>query len=328
MAVQITIIGLGKIGASLGLALADQKEKIVRMGHDPEPDITRRAEKLGAVDKTHFNLFSAVEKADVVILALPVDEIRPTLEMIAQDLREDVVVVDMTSVKTASTQWAQELLPQKRYFITLTPSLNANYFDQTEEGIEAAKADLFKKSVTILTSPPNTPTEVIQLGEDLCSLIGTQMMFADPLEADGLAANGDLLPKLMAASLVNYTTSQPGWVEARKMTGPAYAQVTNPLRTLDERKEYGQSILLNQQNALRLIDGMISALYELRQLIAENKAEEIHKYLENARNKRDTWWLQRLGNNWETSESTPELPASGDRFSRFFLGGLFDRKKK
>ena len=34
MPVQITIIGLGQIGASMGLALAAHKDAILRVGHD------------------------------------------------------------------------------------------------------------------------------------------------------------------------------------------------------------------------------------------------------------------------------------------------------
>jgi prephenate dehydrogenase len=35
MTIQITVIGLGQVGASIGLALLDHKEKIFRCGHDP-----------------------------------------------------------------------------------------------------------------------------------------------------------------------------------------------------------------------------------------------------------------------------------------------------
>ena len=43
MSVQITLIGLGQIGASIGLALAEQKELLQRMGHDKDPSVARQA---------------------------------------------------------------------------------------------------------------------------------------------------------------------------------------------------------------------------------------------------------------------------------------------
>ena len=73
MTVQVTILGLGQIGASIGLALGEHKDLVRRIGNDTEPKIARRAEKMGAIDHVIFNLPSAVRHADLVILALPVD---------------------------------------------------------------------------------------------------------------------------------------------------------------------------------------------------------------------------------------------------------------
>ena len=74
MTIQITVLGLSQVGVSIGLALAEHKEKIVRVGNDRDPGVMGKAKKMGAFDTTTFNLPGAVEKADVVILALPVDE--------------------------------------------------------------------------------------------------------------------------------------------------------------------------------------------------------------------------------------------------------------
>ena len=47
MPVQITIIGLGQIGASMGLALASHKD-ILRIGHDKKAEVEREALKKGS----------------------------------------------------------------------------------------------------------------------------------------------------------------------------------------------------------------------------------------------------------------------------------------
>jgi prephenate dehydrogenase len=105
MTVKISIIGLGRIGASLGLALAAHKDQVTTLGHDRSPEIARRAHKLGAVESISYNLPASVDKADVVILALPFDEIHETLRLIARDLREDAVLMDTAPVKTAIAGW-------------------------------------------------------------------------------------------------------------------------------------------------------------------------------------------------------------------------------
>jgi prephenate dehydrogenase len=114
MTIQITIVGLGQIGTSVGLALADQAELVQRIGHDRELGIARKAEKMGALDKVAINLPSAVEEADIILLSLPVDQIRETLNVIKEDIKEGAVVMDTSPVKPAVAGWASELLPTGR----------------------------------------------------------------------------------------------------------------------------------------------------------------------------------------------------------------------
>jgi len=47
MTIQITILGLGQVGGSIGLALAEHKENVKRVGHDKDPEIARAAMKAG-----------------------------------------------------------------------------------------------------------------------------------------------------------------------------------------------------------------------------------------------------------------------------------------
>src|SRR3990172_2420099 len=124
MTIQITIVGLGQIGASVGLALREHGELVRRIGHDRDFGIARRAEKMGALDKVVINLPSAVREADLVLLAIPIDQMRDTLEVIREDLNEGVVVMDTSPVKEAVAAWAAELLPPERHYVGLTPVIN------------------------------------------------------------------------------------------------------------------------------------------------------------------------------------------------------------
>ena len=56
MTVQITIIGMGQIGTSLGLALSGKEDLLRRVGHDRDLSKARRAEKMGALDRVEINL--------------------------------------------------------------------------------------------------------------------------------------------------------------------------------------------------------------------------------------------------------------------------------
>ena len=108
MSIQITIIGLGQIGASVGLALGEHGEKFTRTGHDIDSGFANQAKKLGALDKVAFNLPLAVAEADIVLLAVPMDTVQGLLEMIAPDLKEGAVVMDVSPIRQVTSAWAKD----------------------------------------------------------------------------------------------------------------------------------------------------------------------------------------------------------------------------
>ena len=87
MTIQITTIGLGQIGTSIGLAIGRRPEQYLRIGHDIKLPTARQAEKLGAIDKVSTNLFKAIQEADIILLTMPIDQIHETIELIASDLK-------------------------------------------------------------------------------------------------------------------------------------------------------------------------------------------------------------------------------------------------
>ena len=327
MSIQITIVGLGQIGTSVGLGLANYPELIHRVGHDSDLEVARRAEKMGALDKVMVNLPAAVRDADLVLLSLPMDQIRDTMALIAPNLREGTVVMDTGPVKEVVAAWAGELLPNGCYYAGLTPVLNPAYLHATGSGVEAAQADLFRGGLVAIVAPPRTSSEAIKLAADLTRLLGATPLFADPVEMDGLMAATHLLPQLLAAALLNATVDQPGWREGRKVAGRAYAEATAPIVHLSEPKTLRTSVLLNRENILRLLDSTIAALQTLRNDINDENGEILEERLLRARQGREKWWRQRQAGDWMNAEAVAsvDLPSSSDVFGRL-LG--FKRKPK
>jgi prephenate dehydrogenase len=278
-----------------------------------------KAQKLGAFDRTTLSLPSAVEKADVVVLALPVDEIYDVLKIIAPELREGAVVVDTSSVKVKVSEWAKELLPENRFFVTMTPTLNPLYLQEQAAGVDLAHADLFKNSLMVITSPSGTDADALKLAADLTALLGAQPFFADAYESDGLLAGSALLPRLAAASLLHAVIGQPGWQEGRKLAGKTFAQATLPALELESAGAPGKEALLNRENALRVLDNYINELSLLRQLIEENNEEMLGKHIEHALAQRELWLKQRHAADWEQKPKA-ELPSARDLIGGLFMG--------
>lgn len=325
MTINLTILGLGQIGASFGLALSEQKDKIQRTGSDREPITAQRAQKMGAIDRIEYNVPAAVKNADVVVLALPVDEIRGTLELIASEIRSGAVIIDTSPLKMAVSAWADELLPEDRYLVSMTPSLNPAYLEETQVGIDAVHADLFQHSLMVITSSVKAHPDAVKLAADLANVAGSRVYFADEAEADGLLAANELLPRLSSVALLSAITNQPSWREGQRIAGRAFAQASLPAQLLDGSKTLGQLALANRENSLRVLDDLIGSLQLMRDYVDEGDADGLNDMMQRAVDARKAWHSHRLAADWDANREQ-EMPKMGDILVR--LVGIKPRDKK
>lgn len=327
MTVQITIIGLGQIGTSIGLSLAKHTEHIKRVGYDRALKIQNQAKGLGALDEVKFNLPSAIESADVVLLCIPLDQVEETLKLIAPDLHEDAVVMDFSPQKAAAHQWFEQYVPTGRHYIGLVPAVNPLLIDQIERGIEAARADLFEGATLGIAAPTGTSSQALKLAADLVELLGAQTIFLDMLEADGMEMTAHLLPQVISAALLNATVGQPGWAEARRFAGHPFTQSTSALGA-DTLEALAQALLCNPLGATSVLDNAIGALTHLRAAIEKGDQTDLQKRLKLAFTDREKWLNERRRAEWSGPVEKPEAPKSGELFKHIFLGGRLKDNKK
>lgn len=325
MTIQLTIIGLEKIGCSLGLALKPHTDQIFRVGHDRNGKLNKIALESGAIDKAPSDIRSAVQDADIVVFTIPVDEIHETMELIASLLKPGAVLMDTSILKNAVTIWANEMLPEDRYFISFQPTLNPNFlFSQTRDQ-DAPSADLFKNAQAIITTGRGVDGDVIKLAADLARYIGANPYFADPFEIDGINAGIEILPALIRTAYIHLITSQPGWREGQKIAGETFLSMTEKINSLPEREQFGLSQKSNRENSIRLLNEMIVALRDIRDLIEEEEWDELQDQYRNAREDLDDWKHNRQRADWDKLSNNDDIPSSGD-FLLQMVG--FGKKKK
>lgn len=299
----IAIIGLDQVGASIGLALAPHSKEIHRTGYDRDVNAGPQAVKDGAIDRSAFNLPSAVEKADFVVLSLSPFELKPALDVIGPVLKEGAIVLDTSPLKTAPQEWAAGAIPAGRWYVSVAPTLNPASFSTTRPA-----AGLFQNSLLVITAGKGTPESVIDEVISLAGLLGAETQFSDRLEFDGQMAAIRQLPEMAAAALLHTVTGQPGWLESRKLTGSAFANATAPAQAFTGQEGLAEGLFHNRDNALRVLDEYISTLNELRDLIAEERREEAGQFLAKAAAARRTWQEQRIKADWEISITSTQAP--------------------
>lgn len=329
MTIKITIIGTGQIGTSIGLALGAHKDLFLRVGHDKTLQNANRAKAMDALDKVDYNLPNSVSDAAIVILALPQDQIRETIQYIASELKEDAILMDTAPLKSEVQQWAKELLPPDRYYIGLTPVINPAYLETTGSGVEAAHADLFKGGMMAIFLPPGLPEEAVKLATDFSDLLGAGHLFIDPAELDSMMAGTHLLPQLLAAAYLNSTLGEPGWQDTRKLTGRPYALLTGAMMGADETASFSRLGISAREDLLRKLNRLADNLERLRQQLISGDGESLKQDLERARLGHDQWLKERTAGNWAEREigSNVELPSAKQVFSRLISFGS-GRKQK
>jgi prephenate dehydrogenase len=300
---RITIVGLGLIGGSIGLALRQAEVASAVIGHDKERAVNNQAKKLGAVDRTDWNLVSACEESDLIILATPVGAIEPTLRAIGPYLRPGCVVTDTASLKGPVLAWAEDILPEQVQFVGGDPILSASA--PVQGGLEAARADLFHHGLFCVVPAPTADAAAVKLVTDMVSILGAQPLFFDPSEHDGQMAAVEHLPGILALAMMETAINQPTWRELRKVAGPAFDASTHLL--MSDAATQGDLYLSNRDNLLRWIDAYSASLASIRQTLAANQPAALSKRFTNALEERGKWLRDRAGGQWQEGP-TSEMP--------------------
>lgn len=193
---QVTIVGLGLIGGSLGMALRRRRLATTVMGLSRAKATIRRAARRGAIDVGTTDAKRAVEKADLVVLACPVDRVIPQARRLARFMRPDSILTDVGSTKGRIVK-ALEGLPRQIAFVGAHPLAGSE-----RRGIEAARADLFEESVCIVTATPRTNRRALARVVQFWKPLVRRVLVMDPTRHDRWLAAVSHLPHLMAFCLV------------------------------------------------------------------------------------------------------------------------------
>ncbi len=304
----ISIIGLGLIGGSIGLALQASGKDIHIVGHDAAPGVSRLAQKKGAVDKGNRNLPNACKNADLVIIATPIAAIRETMADIKPHLKPGCVVTDTAALKSPVLAWAEEIMPDVP-FVGGVPVINPaaqpiSLMDP--QGIESARADLFQNALYVLCAPPQTSPNAVKRVTDMANLLQARPFYVDPTELDGIQTTIKILPALLNLALLQAVGREPGWREARKLADHVFGMATAPLAEQDAQA------FLNAAHLLPRLDALVSELAQLRQWIKEKDAAALEQAFEQAASIRQRWLVDRARGEWEEETAKPPLPKAMD----------------
>ncbi len=196
---QVTIVGTGLIGGSLGLALRKRRIAARVIGFDRAP-VLKRAEDCGAIDAGSSMLSAAVRGSDLIVLATPVIAIIDFIQRLIPSLPARALVTDVGSTKSEIVRQAAKSFgrtaPQR--FLAGHPMAG-----KENAGVEFADADLFEGAAWLFTPLPRQNPYAGLCGEFLHCVekIGARVALLDPAEHDRLCAWISQLPQMISTAL-------------------------------------------------------------------------------------------------------------------------------
>jgi prephenate dehydrogenase len=194
---RLTIIGLGLMGGSMGLALRQSGMIGELIGVDRDEEAMATALQIGAVHRVTRDLAEAVSQSEVVIVATPVSQITPIFRQVAPHLSPGTLVSDVGSSKGKIVQEARELFPPEITYIGGHPMAGSE-----RGGIRSADPYLLENALYILT-PWEETTFLLEKLEGLVHAMGARSLILHPDHHDRVVAAVSHLPHLIAAVLVN-----------------------------------------------------------------------------------------------------------------------------
>lgn len=277
---QMTIIGVGLIGGSLGMIVRREglAETVVGVGR--RIDNLKTALEVGAIDRYVSDPREAVRDADMVILATPVDTYEQHLTQWGSLLRPRTIVSDVGSVKGNLVIQAENRLPKLVRFVGAHPIAG-----KEKTGVAAGSVTLFKGARCIVTPTPRTDPEALRAVTELWERTGSTVLSMDPFLHDKILGAVSHLPHVAAFSLINALAEvrdrMTPDLDLRLHSGGGLRDTT---RIAASSPEMWRDICLwNRENLVQLIEVYERHLRHLKELIRSGDGPNLEKELEQAK---------------------------------------------
>lgn len=316
---RITIIGLGLIGASIGLRLKQAGLPGVEIvGQDSDRGSERTAEKIGAIDRTEHDLAKAVTGASLVIIATPILSLREVFSEIAPHLGEGAVVTDTASTKTDVMNWANELLPPYINFIGGHPMAG-----KETQGIANADAALFEGRAYCLCPTVDASPAAIRSLMGLAETLGAEPMFIEGDEHDVYAAAISHLPLVTATVLFNMMRESPSWEDLGILASSGFRDMT---RLASGDPEMSHAILrTNREAIIHWIERFTSEMNKMRDMLSDSRDEDLLTLFGTAKLQRDEFLANPPRRERPADRQTVD---SGEALMSVLVGGMMARNMK
>jgi prephenate dehydrogenase len=283
---KITLIGVGLLGGSLGLATKERKLATSVVGFVRRTTSVAECEKFSVVDLATRDLKEAVHNADLIVFCTPISRMGELAEDMLSSLKPGVIVTDVGSVKGAVVLELEPLITKAGgRFIGSHPMCGGE-----KMGVSAARSDLFRNAVCVVTATPHSEPKALLAVENFWRALDMQVLTMSPEKHDDLVSRSSHLPHVVAAELANYVLSPVHPKEQSSLCANGFRDTT---RIASGSPEMWRDIAVaNRKNLSRVLGVFIEDLEEFRHALDNGNMVAIEEFFQKAKERRDEWRAQ------------------------------------
>jgi prephenate dehydrogenase len=280
---KITIVGVGLLGGSLGMAIRRRRLANKVVGYARRAASFSECRRARAVDEVTQDLLGAVKGADLVILCTPITQMGPRVKEMLSALKPGAIVTDVGSVKASVVRDLESLITRSEaHYVGSHPMAGAE-----KSGVTAARADLFVDAVCVTTPTRKSNQDALRRVEEFWLAVGGRVLRLTPELHDALVSRSSHLPHVVACGLANYVLSSayPKWQPMLCANG-----FRDTTRIASGSPEMWRDIAMaNRRNLTKSLDAFIADLQKFRRALGKTDSEAVTKFFETAKQRRDRW---------------------------------------
>lgn len=272
---SLTIVGVGLLGGSAGLAAIRRGVAKRVVGVVRRPESIEAAQRIAAVTSATLDLAEGVAEADLVVICSPVGLIAEHARAVAEHCPVGTLITDVGSTKLSIVEELDDSLPRGCRFLGGHPLAGSE-----TSGVAAADERLFEGKLAILTPTENTRPEDYATLERFWTALGSTVVRMSAAEHDAVVAVTSHLPHAVAAALAG---SLPA--EYSSLTGTGFRDTAR--LASGEPRLWKQIFSLNRDNVLAALDRFKHRLAALEAAIRDQDEAALEDLLTTAKKNRD-----------------------------------------
>lgn len=269
---QMTILGVGLIGASLAQSCRQRKIVNTIVGFGRNAANLKKAQERSIIDSGSTDLKTAVEGSDLIVLCTPVGSLAERVREMIPFLQKGCIITDAGSVKGALVEEIDTLVPDSIYYVGAHPIAGGE-----KSGLEASSADLLTGAKCIITPTANTQAEALERVTEFWTGVGMQTLTMDAHEHDIVFGALSHLPHVIAYALMNTVanvkTESHG--DILSMSGGGLRDITRIASS--DPVMWRDICLKNKQPVVTLINQFQEALDNIKTLIEQDQADALQE---------------------------------------------------